>query len=124
MLNSGDPAGTKVAAATGLEHARLVGDRCAEGELLWIEAVARAHLGEFAEARAVAESAHDAFVSAGDDAQAASVLFVRGLIADKAGDRDEARDWMTRSADAWRVFGDERRAKWCEQAVAGLDSVA
>ncbi len=105
----------------GIEHAQLTGDRSREGNLRWIESVARFNLGQIQDAFAAAESAYDLFVGNGDEAAAAGICFVRGELAKAAGDIDGARLWMTRSADAWRALGDERRAAWCEEAVAQLE---
>jgi tetratricopeptide (TPR) repeat protein len=105
----------------GIEHAQAIGDRSREGNLRWIEAVARFNLGQASEAFAAAESGFELFTQSGDEASAAGICFVRGELAKAAGDIDGARSWMTRSAEAWRAFGDERRAAWCEEAIEQLE---
>jgi predicted ATPase/class 3 adenylate cyclase len=108
----------------GIEDARAVGDRSTEGQMMWIEAVGRFNLGERDASYAIAEAAHELFAEAGDEVSAASILFVRGELAKMARDFDGAREWFTRSRDAWHAFGDERRAKWCDDAIAELENVS
>ena len=123
-LHGGDPTMAVEHAIAGIAEAQAIGDKTVEGELLWIEALARGSLGQLEQAYAKAEAAYEVLTEAGDDANAASVLFVRGLLSQQAGDIEGARHWMTRSADAWRAFGDDKRARWCEEAVADLEATA
>ena len=117
-----DPAAAACYIQEGLTEAQSIGDRSIEGQLRWVEAMAKNRLGRTAEAFAAAELGYDAFVDAGDEAQAAGILFVRGLLANAENDLDGARTWMMRSRDAWRAFGDERRVQWCEESIAKLDA--
>jgi hypothetical protein len=92
--------------------------------MMWIEAVARFHLGQRDASYATAEAAHELFIEAGDEISAASILFVRGELAKMSRDFVDARAWFTRSRDAWSAIGDERRAKWCDDAIAELDTIS